>query len=100
MARYYVRCSNSKCRARKTLRRHPDSYSAPPKCWSCGERRWTIDRWMARRDTRAMGCFCMAYNWGGVPHRKGSLHCWFNADGSMRDPPEMSLDFKEAAHAG
>jgi hypothetical protein len=86
--RFYVRCSNSKCRARRVLKRHPETYERQPKCWSCGRAKWTIDPFMMKRDTGAMGCNCMGYNWGGIMHRRGSLHCWYNANGVMREVSE------------
>jgi len=85
MARYSCRCSNSKCRARRTFPRHPEHYIRPPKCFYCSGRVFIVDPWMMKRDTRAMGCMCAGYAWGGVMsgamHRRGSLHCWYTNDG-------------------
>jgi NAD-dependent SIR2 family protein deacetylase len=83
MARFHVRCS--KCEARFVFKKRPEEYVRPPKCWSCGGRKYRIDKWMHKRDTHAMGCACMGYNWGGIMHRIGSLHCGYNTDGSMRE---------------
>jgi len=95
MARYHVRCTI--CKHRRVFKRRPDQYERQqPRCDSCGNRRWFIDKWMQRRDTRAMGCACLGYNWGGIFHRRGSLHCWYHADGSVRGPsPEELEDLEE-----
>lgn len=50
---------------------------------------------MTKRNTRAMGCMCSGYMWGGMMsgamHRRGSLHCWYAADGTMREPSEEEI---------
>lgn len=86
--KYHCRCS--KCEARRVLRMKPDEYLRPPRC-SCGSRKWRIDKWMMRRDTgvKGQGCTCGGY-W--FTHRRGSLFCYFGADGWPRGPGDE--DFK------
>jgi len=93
VSRYHVRCSNRACRARRVLSRHPDSYLRLPRCDSCGRSgpgTWTIDPWLTKRNTRLEGCTCAGYAWGGymsgAMHRRGSLRCWYRADGTRREP--------------
>lgn len=95
MSRVHVRCGNSKCRVRQVFPKSPSKYIRPRKCWSCGENRWTVDGWMNKRDTRAMGCTCLGYNWGGAMHRKGSKFCWYRADGSTRAPGDPDFNDTE-----
>ena len=70
------------------LRKPPEQYVRPPRCW-CGARDWRPDPWMNKRNTRAMGCMCSGYAWGGMMtgamHRRGALRCWFRANGERRE---------------
>ncbi len=71
-----------------------------------------VDRWMQQRTkkNRAMGCMCSGYSWAGnmtgAMHRKGSLRCWYRADGEQRqygdddyfvDPDVERMDYEAAA---
>lgn len=44
---------------------------------------------MNKRNTRLMGCMCPGYDWegnmSGAMHRKGSLRCYYRADGTSRE---------------
>lgn len=84
--RWHVRCSGRACQRRRVLAKHPDDYKRPPACPACGGRRYTVDPWMMRRNTRLTGCLCAGYNFGGAYHRRGSLKCWYRADGTAREP--------------
>lgn len=128
MSRIHCRCRY--CDTRRVLSKHPDEYEITPKCRVCGYRYifikdgkrkpqnasagegvresiYRVDGWMNRRDTRAMGCMCSGYAWGGnmsgAMHRRGSLKCWFRADGTPReygdadyyiDPDQQRMDFE------
>lgn len=87
MSRVHCRCRG--CQARKVLKRLPETYDRQPKCWSCGARDWRPDPWMNRRNTRAMGCMCSGYAWAGMMtgamHRRGSLRCYYRANGEPRE---------------
>jgi hypothetical protein len=67
---FKVRCSNHKCRSRRTLPRHPDQYRTQPRCRFCGRRKWTVD-WFrtakaeAKTPSRRV-CDCGAVH---CPHR-------------------------------
>lgn len=67
-------CRCTKCDKRKTLHKRPQHYVRPPKCPRCGNRRWTLDKWMLRRG-RLQKCNCTGYHF---PHRKGSKWCYEN----------------------
>lgn len=79
--RYHCRCR--KCETRHVFRRKPDEYDRKPRCRMCGGADFRIDRWMMKRNTHAMACTCSGY-W--FWHRRGSLYCWYRADGSDRYP--------------
>lgn len=55
----------------------------------CADGTLRPDKWMNQRNTRAMACMCAGYAWEGVMtgamHRRGSLRCWYRADGSKRE---------------
>src|SRR5580700_9747177 len=94
--RYSCRCQRKVCGARRTLKRHPDSYHRPPKC---GIGALRIDKWMMKRDTHAMGCTCPGYSWGlKAMHRRGSKFCWYRSDGSDRLPEDV--DFQSQYEGG
>ena len=86
MSRVHCRCR--KCEARRVLKQQPALYEKQPKC-GCGARDWRPDAWMNKRNTRAMGCMCPGYAWAGnmsgAMHRRGSLRCYYRADGSARE---------------
>ena len=88
MARFHVRCRH--CETRRVLTRHPDQYERLPQCRVCGKRDFRVDKWMMKRNTRAMACTCAGY-W--FWHRRGSLYCWHRADGSSRYPGDP--DFRD-----
>ncbi|WP_375591564.1 hypothetical protein [Chitiniphilus eburneus] len=77
---HHCRCRH--CQTRKKLARHPDHYLRQPACPTCGARDWRVDRWMMRRDTHALACTCGGYRFW---HRQGSLRCWFDASGKLRN---------------
>ncbi|WP_321967038.1 hypothetical protein [Burkholderia cepacia] len=92
MAGFHVRCR--KCEKRRVLRKHPDLYiKSPPQCESpgCDSRSYRVDKHMQERDTRAMGCFCSGYNFGGIMHRRGSKYCWYRKDGTVRVPGDSDF---------
>lgn len=78
---YPYRCKH--CTARHTFKHEFDYYIRKPKCRHCGESDFRLDKWMLKRDTKKMGCGCSGYPFF---HRKGSLFCWYRADGSGRYP--------------
>jgi hypothetical protein len=103
-----VHCRCRHCDTRRVLPKHPSKYLIVPPCRVCGERYvftkngrfvkdgegvrepiFRVDGWMMRRSTRAMACMCPAYAWEGrmtgAMHRRGSLQCWYRADGSKRE---------------
>lgn len=97
MSRVHVRCRNTACRAARVLKRHPETYERLPPCRSCGCREYLANGWMNRRDTKKMSCDCAGYvhlTNRVFPHRKGSLYCWYRANGSQR--MEGDVDFKDA----
>lgn len=78
------------------LPKAPAEYSAPgklPRC-SCGARDWRADKWMNNRPTGRDGarCDCSGY-W--FPHRRGSLYCWYRADGTDRLPGDEDFVGRE-----
>lgn len=76
---YACRCGNSKCRARRTLVKHPDEYVTQPKCRYCGKRKWTVDAdRMKRWYKMSRLCRCDGYHF---THRKGSPFCEHNPMG-------------------
>ncbi|RDU99410.1 hypothetical protein DWV00_08655 [Trinickia dinghuensis] len=81
MPRCHVRCRH--CMTRRCLKRLPSQYIRLPACDVCGRRNYRVDRYMNRRDTGKARCDCAGY-W--FPHRRGSLFCWWRADGSPRYP--------------
>lgn len=94
MSRFHVRCRTWACKARRVLKKHPSQYYRQPKCESCGRTGevWRVDRWMQERNTRLLGCTCAGYAWAGymsgAMHRRGSLKCWYRADGTQRVPED------------
>lgn len=81
-------CRCRKCEARRCFPRRLVDYVRVPPCEVCGSRDWRSDRWMNRRDVKAMTCLCSGY-W--FPHRRGSLYCWHRADGSGRYPGDADF---------
>lgn len=67
---YCCRCRS--CDTRRTLKKHPDEYVRPPRCESCGSRKWRWDRFRDKVEKRKKPCHCTGY-WFG--HRKGSGWC-------------------------
>jgi len=62
------RCSNKKCRQRKTFAKHPSHYARGwPVCDNCGSR-YTVDWYRQLRETRINKCECGAAHY---PHRAG-----------------------------
>ncbi|MDN7419544.1 MULTISPECIES: hypothetical protein [Burkholderia cepacia complex] len=43
---------------------------------------------MQKRNTRLMACACSGY-W--FWHRRGSLYCWYRADGTVRSPGDRDF---------
>lgn len=72
---YRVRCS--RCRHRKTFKKHPDFHVRLPACVYCGCRKWVID-WFrtskieAKRYTCRCGAIPADRNSNSMPHRRGS----------------------------
>ena len=90
---YACRCSNSKCRTRRTLAKHPDEYRTQPKCQYCGKRQWTVDAdRMKRWYCEARLCTCEGYH---HKHRKGSPFCKHNAMGEYRQALRLGYDDEE-----
>lgn len=122
MSRIHCRCRH--CDTRRVLPKHPDEYKVIPQCRVCGKRTFKpkrakvavpifrVDGWMNRRTAmnRSLGCMCSGYkewegNITGAMHRKGSLRCWFRADGTQRtygdsdyfiDPDIERMDYEHA----
>ncbi len=76
--KYRVRCSYSKCRARKVLDRHPDDYEQQPTC-VCGRSKWTVAsyRQSGKEAKNQKNCNCNGYIWSCADgfHRWGSKGC-------------------------
>lgn len=72
--RFRCRCSHEKCRARRTLRKHPDEYRVQPKCAMCGRRKWRLDVYRQKKEQRS-GCECDGYH---HPHAYGRGQCRYN----------------------
>lgn len=80
----YVRCSH--CDARRTLNRHPDDYIRVPRCRSCGQNRYRVDKYRARFERGPKHrCTCYRYHF---PHRRGSGYCDHN--------PKMTIEMLAA----
>ncbi len=84
---------------KKEFRMRVKEWDGGAVCRHCKGKRFRIDGWMNRRNTRKMGCTCDGYvhltgrtEW--QIHRKGSPWCWFRKDGSQR--VEGDPDFKDA----
>lgn len=89
--KYRVRCR--KCRARAVLSQHPNDYSRPRRCHSCGNQEWTIDAYRdSKREAKRQTCDCDGLTF---PHRRGSLGCYHY----VRPIPEPD-DFIELYHDG
>lgn len=56
---------------------------------------------------RTLGCMCSGYSWAGnmtgAMHRRGSLRCWYRADGTQRaygdddffiDPDQTNMEYE------
>lgn len=81
--RYACRCSNSRCRARRSLARHPHTYLRDPKCLLCGSLMRLDGHRQAQRTVPAKmrtdpgpTCKCPAApgaDGQNMPHRAGSL---------------------------
>lgn len=74
----WVRCT--RCRARRTLVRHPDAYTRPPQCRApgCKSRRFTVDAYRTRMERGAKAprpCRCLGYHF---PHRSAAGRCLHN----------------------
>lgn len=61
-------CRCSRCRARRTFRKHPDSYPTPPPHCSCGGT-FAVDTFRLRKEHKKYKCTCDLW-W--FPHRIGS----------------------------
>lgn len=70
MTKFPCRCS--RCEARVTLAKHPDEYVRPRKCWSCGSKKWRVDRFRKSTEHKRYACGCHGY---GFIHRRGSKWC-------------------------
>ena len=88
--RYHCRCRA--CRTRRVLPKHPEHYDRLPQCRVCGKRNYHVDKWMNRRNVKAMTCTCNGSGAYHYPHRRGSPFCWYRADGTDRYPGDP--DFK------
>ena len=94
---YACRCSNSKCRARRTLPKHPDVYIRPPKC-DCGRREWAVDTdRMTRWYRESLLCTCEGYH---HKHRKGSPFCIHNPMGEYRQAQRLGYEDDELLAEG
>ena len=97
MARFNVRCSREKCKARAVFAQHPDSYKVPRKCAKCGGTQFRVIKNMAR-ETGAIECTCAGYQWGDdrtaqrPPHRRGSRYCHFRSNGESRQPGDSDFE--------
>lgn len=104
-ARWHIRCSKSKCRARHTLPKHPDEYVRGWKCRACGCERFTIIKDLIKNSGH-VDCDCFGYLWSGSgpcnrpPHRRGSRACWFNRDGTPREADEFGRATYSCPHDG
>lgn len=91
--RHHVRCR--KCETRRVLTRHPDEYYRLPSCRVCGAKSYRVDRWMMKRNTHAQACTCGGYHFW---HRMGSLHCYYRADGTTRQPGDADFHDRNFDH--
>lgn len=78
MSTYSVRCKDARCRHRRVIKRHPDSYIVVPRCAICGQRKgWRIE---ARGYNKVDMCGCGKSPLH--PHRKGKYKfCDFHPQG-------------------
>lgn len=60
-------CRCSKCRARKTFRKHPESYRHTPHCYCGGT--YAVDQYRLHKEHKRVKCNCDLW-W--FPHRIGS----------------------------
>lgn len=60
-------CRCSRCRTRRTFRKHPESYRDVPRC-SCGGE-FHVDQYRLRKEHKRVKCNCDLW-W--FPHRRGS----------------------------
>lgn len=72
-------CRCRKCRTRRVLKRHPETYATQPKCSHCGARDFHADKWMNERKT--VTCHCDGYHF---PHQIGSTGCKFDKHGEYK----------------
>ena len=79
-------CRCRKCRTRRVLKRHPETYVTQPKCRHCGARDFAADKWMNER--KVVTCTCDGYK---HIHQLGSTHCKFLKSGEYRDGPIITL---------
>lgn len=74
-------CRCRKCRTRRVLKRHPETYVTQPKCRHCGARDFAADLYrMAGKDAQ-LTCHQDCYHY---PHRSGSLGCKFDKHGEYK----------------
>lgn len=69
------RCSNRKCRARRTLRKHPDDYvqRARVKCYHCEDGELKLDTYRQKTEHKKTRCVCDAFHY---PHRYSKETCF------------------------
>lgn len=106
MARYNVRCSREKCKARAVFNKHPDAYKVPRKCENCGGTRFRVIANRAK-DRNATTCMCGAFIWTGsvgrfecLKHRRGSPGCRYDANGTARERDEFGRTTYSCPHDG
>lgn len=69
-------CRCRKCRARRTLRQHPDNYVRRhfAVCYNCGADALALDTYRQQKEHKRTRCRCDAYHF---PHRHDPNVCRF-----------------------
>lgn len=79
---YACRCKRASCQSRHRLPRHPDKYIRPPRCRSCNQGTYRIDKFRTDgREQRGNTCRCDGYSF---PHFRGRGYC--------HDNPNLTAD--------
>lgn len=102
--RYACRCSNSKCRARRTLQRHPLAYMRTPRCVICaapmrldGHRQAQRARLPKDRTDPAPVCGCDGAHY---PHRRGWVRLCMHFEDRLMAGALRGRRFAEANEPG
>jgi len=87
-------CRCRKCRARRTLKRHPDNYIKIPRCY-CGSNEWVVDAYRMNKEYliwRSEKCDCPGYSF---PHRRTGGWCFHNPKRNFNDEHEYDEFVKQ-----